>query len=171
MLAALLASEAVSPPFHYLLTALIMVPAAGALVLFLMRNGRPDTCRQVAFLVAAVTGLLSVALLVKFQQADGDFQFVESWTWIKDYGIGWKLGVDGISLFLVVLTGVLFPVVIIAVVPEHDAKPDYAWLLVLQAASMGVFLALDLFMFFVFFELVLVPMYFLIGKWGHGNRT
>ena len=171
MLAALLASEAVSPPFDYLLTALILVPAAGALVLFLMRNGRPDTSRQVAFLVAAVTGLLSVALLVKFQQADGDFQFVESWTWIKEYGIGWKLGVDGISLFLVVLTGVLFPVAIIAVVPEHDAKPYYAWLLVLQAASMGVFLALDLFMFFVFFELVLVPMYFLIGKWGHGNRT
>ncbi len=171
MLAALLASAAASPSFDYLLTALVLVPAAGALVLCLMSAQRPELVRQVAFLVAALTGLLSIALLVKFQQADGDFQFVQSWTWIKDYGIGWKLGVDGISLFLVVLTGVLFPIAILAVLPEHDSKPYYGWLLLLQAASMGVFLALDLFMFFVFFELVLVPMYFLIGKWGHGNRT
>jgi NADH-quinone oxidoreductase subunit M len=70
-----------------------------------------------------------------------------------------------------VLTGVLFPLAIIAVVPEHDPKPYYAWLLLLQAGCMGVFLALDLFAFFVFFEIVLVPMYFLIGGWGHGNRT
>jgi NADH-quinone oxidoreductase subunit M len=171
MVAALLAAGAVSPPFPHLLTSLIVVPAVGALLVFLISAQRPDTCRQVAFLVSALTGLLSIYLMIAFKQADGDFQFVEAATWIESYGIGWKLGVDGISLFLVVLTGVLFPVAIVAVVPEHDAKPYHAWLLILQAASMGVFLALDLFMFFVFFELVLVPMYFLIGKWGHGNRT
>jgi len=171
MLTALLASEAVSPSFPYLLSSLIVVPAVGALIVFLLSAQRPELCRQVGFIASALTGLLSIYLLIKFQQHDGDFQFVESWTWIKDYGIGWKLGVDGISLFLVVLTGVLFPVAVVAVVPEHDPKPYYAWLLLLQAASMGVFLALDLFMFFAFFELVLVPMYFLIGKWGHGNRT
>ena len=91
---------------------------------------------------------------------------------MADLGISRHLGLDGISLFLVVLTGLLFPLVILAVIPEHDPKPYYAWLLPLQAGCLGVFVALDLFVFFVFFELVLeTPAYFLIGGWGHGNRT
>ena len=64
----------------------------------------------------------------------------------------------------------MFPLAIVGVDPEHDDKPYYAWLLLLEAGCMGVFMALDLFVFFVFFEIVLVPMYFLIGKWGHGRR-
>jgi NADH-quinone oxidoreductase subunit M len=72
---------------------------------------------------------------------------------------------------LVVLTAVIFPIALLATNPDHDHKPYYAWLLVLQAGSMGVFVALDLFVFFVFFEIVLVPMYFLIGGWGHGQRV
>src|SRR5207237_8008606 len=78
--------------------------------------------------------------------------------------------VDGISLFLVVLTGVLFPLAILGADPHHDSKQYYAWLLILEAGCLGVFLALDLFLFFIFFEIVLVPMYFLIAKWGHGRR-
>ncbi|MCC6437912.1 MAG: NADH-quinone oxidoreductase subunit M [Acidimicrobiales bacterium] len=172
MLASLLAAtEAVSPPFPHLLTSLIVVPAVGALLVALISKSRPDACRQVGFLASALTAALSIFVMIEFQTGEGDFQFVETATWIKEFGIGWKLGVDGISLFLVVLTGVLFPLAILAVIPEHDPKPYYAWLLVLQSSSMGVFLALDLFVFFVFFEIVLVPMYFLIGKWGHGNRT
>ena len=86
MVAALLAAEAVSPPFPHLLTALIVVPAIGALLVFLISAQRPDTCRQVAFLVSALTGVLSVYLLIKFQQTDGDFQFVEAATWLKTVG-------------------------------------------------------------------------------------
>jgi NADH-quinone oxidoreductase subunit M len=82
-----------------------------------------------------------------------------------------RVGVDGISLFMVVLTGVLFPIAVLGADPHHDHKPYYAWLLLLQAGCMGVFLALDLFMFFVMFEVVLVPMYFLIGGWGYGERV
>ncbi len=78
-------------------------------------------------------------------------------TWIEPWGISWHLGVDGISLFLVVLTGVLFPLAIVGVDPHHDDKPYLAWLLMLQAGVMGSFLSLDLFVFFVFFEIVLVP--------------
>jgi NADH-quinone oxidoreductase subunit M len=148
-----------------------VVPAVGALLVALVARARPDIVRQLAFATSALSGVLSVWMLVNFETGDSGFQFVESATWITDFGIGWRLGVDGISLFLVVLTGVLFPLAIIAVVPEHDPKPYYAWLLLLQAGCMGVFLALDLFAFFVFFEIVLVPMYFLIGGWGHGNRT
>ena len=84
-------------------------------------------------------------------------------------------GVDGISLFMVVLTGLLFPLVILGIDPHNDDprrdKPYFAWLLLLEAGVMGSFLALDLFLFFVFFEIVLVPMYFLIGGWGYEGRV
>ena len=109
-------------------------------------------------------------MMAAFEKGSAEFQFVSQHTWIKDLGISWFLGVDGISLFLVVLTGLLFPLAIFGVDPDHDDKPYYAWLLLLEAGCMGVFMALDLFLFFVFFEIVLVPMYFLIAKWGHGRR-
>ncbi len=92
-------------------------------------------------------------------------------TWIEPWGICWHLGVDGISLFLVVLTGLLFPLAIVGIDPHHDERPYLAWLLLLQAGVMGSFLSLDLFVFFIFFEIVLVPMYFLIGGWGYEDRV
>ena len=97
------------------------------------------------------------------QRHDAGFQFVDHHTLDPELRHPWHLGVDGISLFLVVLTGVLFPLAILGADPHHDPKPYYAWLLLLEAGCLGVFLALDLFLFFVFFEIVLVPMYFLIG--------
>ena len=69
------------------------------------------------------------------------------------------------------LTGVLFPIAIVGVDPHHDEKPYLAWMLLLEAGVMGSFLSLDLFVFFIFFEIVLVPMYFLIGGWGYGDRV
>jgi NADH-quinone oxidoreductase subunit M len=93
-------------------------------------------------------------MLAQFDKDSAGFQFVSFHTWIKDLGISWFLGVDGISLFLVVLTGILFPLAIFGVDPEHDDKPYYAWLLLLEAGCMGVFMALELFLFFVFFEIV-----------------
>ena len=90
--------------------------------------------------------------------------------WIDVFGISWKLGVDGISLFLVVLTGVLFPLAIVGPEVHHDVKGYVAWMLLLEAGCMGVFLSLDLFLFFLFWEIVLVPMYFLIGGWGYDRR-
>ena len=166
----LLAAET-GPPSFPLLTALVLLPGIGSLLLGLVSSRRPDVLRQLAFLITAGVGALSVFALADFQRGDAGFQFVENHAWVKDFGIGWHLGVDGISLFLVVLTGLLFPLAIIAVKPEHNAKPYYTWLVLLQAGCMGVFLSLDLFGFFVFFEIVLVPMYFLIGGWGHGNRV
>jgi len=110
-------------------------------------------------------------VLANFATHDGGFQFTEAHTWIPSLGIGWKLGVDGISLFLVVLTGILFPIAVVGSDPHHDHKPYFAWLLMLEAGCLGVFLAMDLFQFFVMFEIVLVPMYFLIGGWGYGERV
>jgi NADH-quinone oxidoreductase subunit M len=96
---------------------------------------------------------------------------VSKHSWISEWGISWHLGVDGISLFMVVLTGVLFPLVIVGIDPHHGHKSYLAWMLLLEAGVMGSFLSLDLFLFFVFFEIVLVPMYFLIGGWGYEKRV
>ena len=155
------------------LSALIVVPVIGALVLVLLPDTRPDLFKQVAFLVSALVGAMAVWVLVEFETgaAAAEFQLRDHQTWIDDLGISWSMGVDGISLFLVVLTGLLFPLAIVGVDAEHTPRPYYAWLLLLEAGCMGVFLTLDLFAFFVFFEIVLVPMYFLIGRWGHGDRA
>ncbi|NNE73376.1 MAG: NADH-quinone oxidoreductase subunit M, partial [Acidimicrobiales bacterium] len=164
----LLAAEGVS---FNVLTALVLLPAIGAVLLGLMPKSRPELFRVVALLVSAATGAISLWLLAKFELSDAGFQFETNSSWIDSLGIGWHLGLDGISLFLVVLTGLLFPLAIVGVDPEHDPKAYYAWLLVLMSGCLGVFVALDLFVFFIFFEIVLVPMYFLIGRWGHGNRV
>ena len=154
------------------LSALIVVPMLGALILLLLPNNRDEYFKQIAFLVSAGAGAMAAWVMVEFDQARAaEFQFVDHATWIESLGISWSLGIDGISLWLVVLTGALFPITILAIKAEHTPKAYYAWLLVLQSGCMGVFLALDLFAFFVFFEIVLVPMYFLIGQWGHGERA
>ena len=150
---------------------MILVPAIGAVVIALLPKSRPDLPKIVALLVSSLSGALAIYMLTQFDRHHAGFQFVVNSKWIPEWGIGWHLGVDGISLFLLVLTGFLFPLAIVAVKPDHDEKPYFAWLLLLMAGSMGVFVALDLVLFFAFFEIVLVPMYFLIGLWGHGSRT
>jgi len=154
-----------------ILTALVLVPMVGALAVILLSNRRPEWVKLVALLSSVLTGALSVWVLAAFHKADSGFQFVTVHMWIEAWGISWHLGIDGISLFMVVLTGVLFPLVIAGVDPHHDHKRYFAWLLLLEAGVMGSFVSLDLFLFFVFFEIVLVPMYFLIGGWGYDNRV
>jgi NADH-quinone oxidoreductase subunit M len=154
-----------------LLTTIVLLPAIGALVVALVPSRRSEILAPVGLLFAAATGALTIYLLVQFQTGTDQFQFVTFHTWIKPWGISWHLGVDGISLFLVVLTGVLFPVAMVATSPHHNTKAYTVWLLLLEAGVLGSFVALDLFVFFVFFEIVLVPMYFLIGGWGYDNRV
>ncbi|HYI61054.1 MAG TPA: NADH-quinone oxidoreductase subunit M [Acidimicrobiales bacterium] len=169
MSAVLAATEGAHATFP-LLTTLVVLPAAGALVVGLLSKRRPELCRTVALLVSVLTGALTIATLVAFEAGGAEFQMVEQYSWIRDLGISWHLGVDGISLFLLVMTGVLFPIAIIGAPAPHDEKPFLAWLLLLEAGCLGVFLALDLFVFFVMFEIVLVPMYFLISGWGYAER-
>ena len=153
-----------------ILSALIYVPIVGAICVLLTKRSRPEFAKLIALLVSVTTAAMSIWLLASFDTGDDGFQFVSQHTWIKQWGIGWHLGVDGISLFMVVLTGLLFPIVIAGIDPHHDEKPYLAWMLMLQAGVMGSFLSLDLFLFFIFFEIVLVPMYFLIGGWGYEGR-
>ncbi|MEC7843906.1 MAG: NADH-quinone oxidoreductase subunit M [Actinomycetota bacterium] len=147
---------------------LVLLPAFGALAVALTPNGRIGLHKLMATVFTGITGAISVWVLTAFE-SNGDYQFLSEQTWIESLGIQWNAGIDGISLFLVVLTGLLFPFVVIAINPHHDHKAYYIWVQLLQTGCMGVFVSLDLFMFFVFFEIVLIPMYFLIGKWGHGN--
>ena len=170
MTAATFAAEGAAASGFPLLTALVLVPVLGAVLVASMSKRRPEWIKLTAILFSVFTGAISVWMLGSFKTADAGFQLVSKHEWISSWGISWHLGVDGISLFLVVLTGVLFPLAIVGVDPHHDEKPYLAWLLLLEAGVMGSFLSLDLFLFVVFFEIVLVPMYFLIGGWGHGKR-
>ena len=158
-----------------ILSMLVFVPVAGALAITLLSKRRPEYTKLVAAISSVATGAMSVWLVAEFDQADSGFQFVSQHAWIEQWGISWHLGVDGVSLFLVLLTGVLFPLAILGIDPHNDDpardKPYFAWLLLLEAGVMGSFMSLDLFLFFVFFEIVLVPMYFLIGGWGYEGRV
>jgi NADH-quinone oxidoreductase subunit M len=158
-----------SMPFP-ILTALILVPLIGAFTTIFISNRRPEWVKLTATLFSVTTAGMSVWLLAKFATNDSGFQFVSKHEWIESWGISWHIGVDGISLFLVVLTGLLFPLVILGIDPHHDEKRYLGWMLLLEAGVMGSFLSLDLFLFFIFFEIVLVPMYFLIGGWGYDKR-
>jgi NADH-quinone oxidoreductase subunit M len=153
-----------------ILTLLVVVPALGAAVVAWLPGGNERLLKMVGATVSTVVLALSVALMFDFDADLAGFQFVSEHVWVRSFGISWKLGVDGISLFLVVLTGVLFPLAIVGPAVHKDVKGYVAWMLLLESGCMGVFLALDLFQFFLFWELVLVPMYFLIGGWGYDRR-
>ena len=172
MLATLSASEAGGhAPSFDILSTLVVLPAVGALLVALVPRSRGELHRLVALLSTGATTAMAVWLMAAFEPGEAGYQFEVDRSWIADFGISWHVGVDGISLFLVVLTAVLFPIALLGAAPHRDAKSYYAWLLLLEAGCLGVFVALDLFMFFVMFEIVLVPMYFLIGGWGYANRV
>ncbi|MXZ84193.1 MAG: NADH-quinone oxidoreductase subunit M [Acidimicrobiia bacterium] len=152
------------------LPVIIFLPLVGAAAIAMIAPSRSTVLKPIAVATSAATGALTLWLMAAFDKNDGGFQFTQLTEWIESAGISWHVGVDGISLFLVVLTGLLFPIAIVACDPPHDAKAYYIWMLVLETGCLGVFLALDLVLFFLFFEIVLIPMYFLIGSWGHENR-
>jgi NADH-quinone oxidoreductase subunit M len=180
MNAVILASEQIHFP---LLTALVLLPGIGAAVVALTPGRRPDVARIVGLLFAIATFAITIFLLVQFKthphlaatgvngldHAEG-FQFIDRAVWLKQWGISWHLGLDGISLWLVVMTGFLFPIGMLGAPAHHDSKAFTGWLLLLEFGCLGTFVALDLFVFFVMFEIVLVPMYFLIVGWGYAER-
>ncbi|MGI8875601.1 MAG: complex I subunit 4 family protein [Egibacteraceae bacterium] len=152
-----------------MLTAVVAVPLAGAAVLLCMWRALSGAQRWAATAVAAVPLLLLLAVWTRFE-GTGGFELIESAPWIPSLGVAYKVGVDGISLVLAVMTAVIFAVSAAYPVDVKGRGHEYfAWVLFLEAVSIGVFLALDLFLFYVFFDLSLVGMYFLIGVWGHGR--
>jgi NADH-quinone oxidoreductase subunit M len=156
-----------------LLTLLVATPLAGLALLAVIDGGREALIRQVALGVSLVVFALTLVLWARFEPASADFQFVERYAWIPAFGVEYFVGIDGISLFLVVLTGFLTPLALLSSWESvHSRVKAFAMvMLALEAAMIGVFVALDLFLFYVFWDAMLVPMYFLIGIWGYDRRV
>jgi NADH-quinone oxidoreductase subunit M len=155
-----------------LLTALIFFPLAGALILLFLPGQNLRLVRNAALLLALSEFALSLPLVFGFDDAVAAMQFVRRVPWIPGYGIEYHVGVDGISLWLVMLTTFLMPVAVLSAYGsvERHVKEFMVFLLILESGMVGVFLAVDLFLFYIFWEIVLVPMYFLIGVWGSDRR-
>jgi len=154
------------------LTVLILVPGIGAAVVALLprRPSVPWLHEAVGVAIAVATLVVAVCILVRFHPDDGGYQMVSDHVWAKELGIHWSLGVDGISLFLILMTAFFLPLTILGARAKRDPRSFVAWLLLLEAACLGSFVSLDLILFFVFFELTLVPSYFIIAGWGFARR-
>ncbi|MBP6770434.1 MAG: NADH-quinone oxidoreductase subunit M, partial [Reyranella sp.] len=156
-----------------LLSLVTFLPLIGAVVLLVFLRGDDDASRKNAKLLAlfttSATFLLSLFVLAGFDPADTGFQFVEETPWLG--GLTYKMGVDGISVLFVMLTTVLMPIVILSSWEVTDRVKEYmVAFLVLETLMIGVFTALDLVLFYVFFEAGLIPMFLIIGIWGGKDR-
>ncbi len=162
------------------------LPLLGAIVIALIpglpadsaeadRQARNALAKQLALGFSLLTLLVVIIIAVKFQVGGPNYQFTEVYSWIPAFGVHYALGVDGIALVLIAMTAVLMPVVILASwndadAGRHSVKAYFALMLVLETMMIGVFAAIDVFLFYVFFEAMLVPMYFMIGSYGVGKR-
>lgn len=160
------------------LTTLMVVPLIGSVLVALLPRARALLAKQVAFAFSIVTLALTVLMALQFSADSVEkFQFVESHPWIPAFGISYAVGVDGISLVLIALAATLVPVVILAGWNDVDegsrgtVKGYFALILVLEALMIGVFAATDVFLFYVFFEVMLIPTYFMIGRFGGPQRS
>ena len=158
-----------------LLTLSWTLPLAGAILLALIGNadGKKDAMiRWTALGVSLLAFAVTLVIWARFDPASADFQLVERVPWIPAFGIDYYIGIDGISLLLVVLTGFLTPIALLSSWEgvEKKVKEFSIFILALEAAMIGVFVSLDLFLFYVFWDAMLIPMYFLIGIWGYDQR-
>ncbi len=155
-----------------ILSIITFLPLVGALLIAMIPRGEVGLIRAAALGTSLLAWALSLLLLVGFLPSHPGFQFVERHEWIPVFGIQYKMGIDGLSLVLVVLTTTLTWISVLASFkPISDRVKEYMIsFLILEVGMIGVFCALDLFLFYVFFEVVLVPMYLIIGIWGGRNR-
>ncbi len=155
----------------FLISTIVFLPLAGALILLLLPNERAQ--RVWALVVSLATFVVSLGLLLWWQNGEAGMQFIEQRAWIPAFDIQYYLGVDGISLWLVLLTTFLMPLVIFFSWQSihSQERSYYFFMLLMETAMLGVFSALDLILFYVFWEASLVPMYFIIGQWGGPRRV
>jgi NADH-quinone oxidoreductase subunit M len=152
------------------LTLLVLIPIGAAVIAALTPKAEPRVAQALGLCVSAGIFGLAIAMLASFKTGVAGYQLVDQHPWISEFGISWSLGVDGISLFLVMMTALLVPLALAGAGTHRDPKSFVAWIFVLEAGCIGSFLATDLLLFFLFFELTLVPVYFLIGGWGNERR-
>ena len=156
-----------------ILSVIVFLPLLAAVVLMLIPAEQKSALRRAAFIFSLIPFLLSLLVLAGFDPNNPGMQFTAQAAWIPRFGITYHVGIDGMSLFLVLLTTFLMPIVILAGWGDvHKRVKEYMiFMLVLETGMLGAFVALDLFLFYVFWEVMLVPMYFLIGVWGGERRV
>ncbi len=155
-----------------LLSLIAYLPLIGAIILLFMKKEEEKKIMQTAFAVSIVTLAVSLLLIPGFDSTTSEMQFTEQHTWIPSLGVSYAFGIDGISLLLIVMTTIISS---IAIVSSYTAinmriKEYYVSILFLETGMLGVFMSMDFFLFYIFWEVMLVPMYFMIGIWGGGRR-
>ncbi|MCP4568230.1 MAG: NADH-quinone oxidoreductase subunit M [FCB group bacterium] len=156
----------------WILTIVTFLPLVGSLFILLIPKDNHVSIRHSALFFSLMTFLASLCLIFRFDPVATGMQFEINLPWIEQFGVGYHLGIDGLSMLLIVLTTFLTAVAILSTFKavEHSVRGFYISLLLLEVGMLGVFACLDLFLFYVFWEVMLVPMYFLIGLWGGVRR-
>jgi len=159
-----------------LLTIIGLLPLVISILIVAIPGKNIGLIKKVAFGGTTVIAIISILLAVGFDKSDTSLQYVQSNAWIPTFNINYSVGIDGISLVLILLSTILVPIVVLATWHESDsgrwsAKVFYVLILILETMMIGVFAATDLFLFYVFFEAMLIPIYFLIGGYGSGNKS
>ena len=157
---------------NLLLTYLLFTPVVGSVLVLFFRNEQKQLARWFGLIVSLVAFVISLVVYFRFDPANPQFQFIHQVTWIKSLNISYHVGVDGISLLLVLLTTFLTPLTLLSTwkAIEKNVKMFTFSMLFLEAGMLGVFISLDIFLFYIFWEAMLIPMYFIIGIWGGERR-
>ena len=158
------------------LTSMMLLPLLGSLLIAVIPTDQVLRIKQAALGTTLLVAISGVLAWFKFDEANTAFQFVQSLEWIPSFGINYAVGVDGLALVLILMSVLLTPIVVLAGWNESEggrwsAKVFYILILVLETMMIGVFAATDVFLFYVFFEAMLIPVYFLIGGYGSGERA
>jgi NADH-quinone oxidoreductase subunit M len=154
-----------------ILSVLIFLPLVGALILLFVKNAA--MCRNIALITTSIVGVLSIRLLFGFDKSTHKFQFVEHHSWIEAFNINYTIGVDGISILLILLTTFIMPFCVLAswTYIKSRVQAFMICLLIMETAMIGVFMALDFVLFYILWEAMLIPMYLLIGIWGGPRKV
>jgi NADH-quinone oxidoreductase subunit M len=156
-----------------ILSLVTFAPLAGVLIILFLNGEKHQQIKWVAFSISLLTFLISLVVVFSFKSGESEPQLVERAFWIKAWNIRYYLGVDGVSIWLLMLTTLISSIAIVSsfTAIKERVKEYYLFMLLMQTAMTGVFVALDMFLFYVFWEFTLVPMYFLIGIWGGPHRV
>ncbi|MCU0406309.1 MAG: NADH-quinone oxidoreductase subunit M [Ignavibacteriaceae bacterium] len=156
----------------YLLTYLLAVPIIGSLLLLFINKEKAQTIKYVGLIVSLIAFIISLIIYFDFNDQSSEFQFVHKVNWISGLNISYHVGIDGLSMLLILLTTFLTPLTLISSWSsiKNKIKEFTFFMLFLELGMLGVFVSLDMFLFYVFWEAMLIPMYFIIGIWGGERR-
>ena len=156
----------------YLLTYLLAVPIIGSVLILFINKEKAQLIKNVGLVVSLIAFIISLIIYFDFNDQSGEFQFVHKFNWITDLNISYHVGIDGLSMLLILLTTFLTPLTLISSWSsiKNKVKEFTFFMLFLELGMLGVFASLDMFLFYVFWEAMLIPMYFIIGIWGGERR-